>query len=299
MLGTMMKWICILGPAVVVHALPTLHTYHGSHLGSRQQAAPGGLTDIDILQFALTLEHLESAFYKEGFAKFPASDFTALGLTEEEIAALQQIGQTEATHVSMLLSAIASAGFQPVMPCKYNFGFTDAAGMVATARVLEAVGVSAYLGAAPLLNSSAILSTAATILTVESRHQTFIRTVSGAEPVPAAFDTPLGPRGVFTLAAPFITECPAGSNLNVPAFPAIQLSTGTSNISAGQSLAVAGAEGSFCAFVNQGATKFVPLAGGSCTVPQGLAGEVYMMITSAERVCDDVILAGPSVLELS
>ena len=203
----------------------------------------------------MTLEHLESAFYREGFAKFPAGDFTALGLNEDSIAALQKIGETEATHVSMLLSAIASAGFQPVMPCKYNFGFTDAASMVATARVLEAVGVSAYLGAAPLINSSAILSTAATILTVESRHQTFIRTVSLAEPVPAAFDTPLGPRGVFTLAAPFITECLGGSNLNVQAFPTVKLSTSNADVKAGQSLALADpaqpAGGSFCAFVNQ------------------------------------------------
>ena len=94
---------------------------------------------------ALTAEHLESAFYAQGFAKFPASDFKAIGLSDASITALLAVGQSEATHVSTLLSAIASAGFQPVQPCTYNFGFTDAAAMVATARVLEAVGISAYV----------------------------------------------------------------------------------------------------------------------------------------------------------
>ncbi|RPB27860.1 hypothetical protein L211DRAFT_778559, partial [Terfezia boudieri ATCC MYA-4762] len=59
--------------------------------------------------------------------------------------------------------------------CTDNFNIPDAAIMVATAKVLEAVGVSAYLGAAALAKISTILSAAASIVTVESRHQTFIR----------------------------------------------------------------------------------------------------------------------------
>lgn len=93
----------------------------------------------------MTAEHLETAFYSQGFAKFPASDFQALGLNQANIAALQSVGQSEAVHVSTLLSAIAGAGVKPVEPCTYNFAFTTAQAMVATARVLEAVGVSAYV----------------------------------------------------------------------------------------------------------------------------------------------------------
>lgn len=91
----------------------------------------------------MTLEHLESAFYKEGFAKFTAADFLALGLTQEDVDGLTQIGVTEATHVTALMAAIAGAGATPVQPCTYNFGLTDAASMVAAAKVLEAVGISA------------------------------------------------------------------------------------------------------------------------------------------------------------
>jgi len=91
----------------------------------------------------LTLEFLEAAFYQQGFAQFQDSDFEALGLSAEQITDLKSIGQTEQVHVTTLLSAIAGAGTQPVAPCNYNFGFTDAASMVATASILENVGVSA------------------------------------------------------------------------------------------------------------------------------------------------------------
>ncbi|KAF2189610.1 hypothetical protein K469DRAFT_562185 [Zopfia rhizophila CBS 207.26] len=266
-------------------------------------AAPGGgLSDIDILQFALTAEHLESTFYSQGFAKFPMSDFQALGISDANIKALQKVGETEATHVSTLLSSISQAGAAPVQPCKYNFAFTDAKAMVATARVLEAVGVSAYLGAAPLINSSDVLSAAASIATVESRHQAFIRIASGAEPVPAAFDTPLGPRAVFTLAAQFIESCPEGSNLNIQAFPSIALQN-PEQATVGQNLALADsaqpAGAQFCAFVAPGGTQFEPLTDGNCKVPQNLQGEVYMMITKSQSVADAEVLAGPSVIQPS
>ncbi|KAK3203657.1 hypothetical protein GRF29_106g200552 [Pseudopithomyces chartarum] len=268
-------------------------------------AAPGGgLSDVDILQFALTAEHLESTFYSQGFAKFPMSDFTALGLTDTQIKSLMTVGQTEATHVTTLQAAIAGAGAKPVEPCNYNFdaALKDAKTMVATARVLEAVGVSAYLGAAPLVNSSDVLTAAATIVTVEARHQAFIRVASGAEPVPAAFDTPLGPRAVFTLAAQFINSCPEGSNLNIQAFPSIALQNPEqaavgSNLKLANAGNPAGAQ--FCAFVAPGGNQFSPITDGNCVVPQNLNGEVYMMIVKSQSVADSEVLAGPSVIQPS
>ena len=74
---------------------------------------------------------------------FPPSDFMALGLQQDQVNDLVSIGGTEQVHVETLLSAISATGTAPVQPCNYKFGFTDAAGMVATAAVLENVGVSA------------------------------------------------------------------------------------------------------------------------------------------------------------
>ncbi|KAH7393672.1 ferritin-like domain-containing protein [Cadophora sp. MPI-SDFR-AT-0126] len=281
-------------------------------LEERQNPAtglPDGLTDIDILEFALTLENLETAFYQQGFAKFPDSDFAALGLAPQEITNLKSIGGTEATHVTTLTSAIAGAGTAPVAPCTYNFAFTDAKSMVATAAVLENVGVSAYLAAAPLVKTPGILTVAAEIVTVEARHQTFIRTASRVAAIPSAFDTPLGIRSVFTLAAGFISSCPAGSNLAITPFPALTMTAGAPTaVAAGSTVQLSstaqGATG--CAFVNgglPGGAAFTPFANGACTVPPNLAGVTYVHLTSATptdgTLTDAITVAGPMVMTIS
>ncbi|RDL32044.1 Ferritin-like protein [Venustampulla echinocandica] len=290
----------------------TISAYNA--ISARQNPAtglPDGLTDVDILQFALTLEFLETAFYEEGFAKFPESDFTALGLQAADITNLKSILTSEQTHVTTLLSAISGAGVKPVAPCKYKFGLTDAAGMVATAAILENVGVSAYLGAAPLVTTPSILSVAASIVTVEARHQTFIRVASKAEAIPSPFDTALGIRNVFTLAAGFIESCPEGSNLLVTPFPAVTMGAASANtkVLAGQSLALessASAGATFCAFTNAGApggTAFSPFTGGACVVPQNLKGFTYVNLASAGPatgvLTDGITLAGPMVMQVS
>ncbi|KAH0537276.1 hypothetical protein FGG08_005900 [Glutinoglossum americanum] len=303
--------------AGVVAGLAVVVSGHPTPQEKREAAAPGGITDTDILQLsrarvsggkrdeltqlysALTLEHLESTFYSDGFKKFPDSDFLALGLQQSDVDDLKQIGQTEATHVKTLQTVLQAAGQTPVQPCTYNFGFTNAAGMVATARILEAVGISAYIGAAPLVNSSDILTAAATIVTVEARHQTFIRLASGAQPVPGAFDTPLGVRGVFTLAAAFIQSCPQGSSLPIQPFAALQVNNNV-NITAGTTLSLMDPNQlqqlggvAFCAFTGGDGTQFVGLAGGSCTVPNGLTGEIYLTLTKdGKTLSDDQVLAG-------
>ncbi|KAF7944373.1 hypothetical protein EAE96_010770 [Botrytis aclada] len=305
----------VVGLAAVASALPALPRLNARALkmyeAKRQVTAtglPAELTDVDILQFALTLENLETAFYQQGFAKFPDSDFTALGLTTQDIANLKMVAMTEATHVTTLMTAISAAGTQPVAPCTYNFGFTTAQNMIATANVLENIGVSAYLGAAPLISSKAILTVAAEIVTVESRHQTFIRTASKVAAIPSAFDTPLGIRNVFSLAAPFISSCPQGSNLAVTPFPAVTLTTANEAITPGSTLQLTTtAQGATaCAFTNggqTGGTAFTPFANGACTVPQGLAGDAYLNLASQTPttgvLTDDITVAGALVLAIS
>ncbi|KAF7545579.1 hypothetical protein G7Z17_g9069 [Cylindrodendrum hubeiense] len=287
--------------------------YHELSKRQNDAAAGLGLNDFDILQFALTLENLEETFYRTGFEKFPDTDFAALGLNEQTIADLKGIGATEAQHVGLLQSALAQGGIQPVQACTYDFKFTDAAGMVATAAVLESVGVSAYLGAAPLLSDKAILSTAGAILTVESRHQTAIRVFAQQKAVPQALDTPLGPRAVFSLAAPFIVECPEGSNLNVAAFPPLAMAEGqdVAAVAIGVSIKLAStaATGATnCAFTSggllPGGTKFSAFTeADGCEVPQNVAGVTYVTLTSSAPLdgvlTDEITVAGPMVLTIS
>ena len=266
------------------------------------------------LDSALTLEWLETRFYQQGFAKFPASEFTALGLSQNQVNDLTNIGASEAAHVELLQGALAQAGIQPVQPCTYNFeaAFASAQAMVQTAAVLEQVGVYAYLGAAPILSDPSILATAGSIFSIEARHQTFIRGAAGLAAAPSPFDTPLSPQQVFSLAAPFITSCPDGSNLILTAFPTLTMTSPAANAAVKigdtlvlQSSAAAGA--TFCAFTAGGIpggtafTAFTEAAG--CVVPQNLAGTVYVNLASAGpldgKLTDSIILAGPMVLAIS
>lgn len=77
--------------------------------------------------------------------------------------------------------------------------------MAATARIVENVGVAAYSGGAILLTDPVLLGAAASILTVEARHQTVLNILSGGgTAIPAAFDIALTPSEVLALASPFI-----------------------------------------------------------------------------------------------
>ncbi|KAH8587103.1 ferritin-like domain-containing protein [Bisporella sp. PMI_857] len=311
--------LAALSLSTLTHGLPALSgtTMKNVQLAKRQNAAAAaaGLTDVDILQFALTLENLEGAFYSQGFAMFPDQAFAEAGLSQADIANLKSVGSTEQTHVTTLTGAIAAAGFLPVQPCTYNFGFTTPAAMLATAGVLENVGVSAYLGAAPLVTDPAILTVAGEIVTVEARHQTFIRAASKVADIPSAFDTPLGVRSVFSLAAPFISSCPMNSNLQITAFPPVTMTptpgaagNGTANMAAGTplTLTTTATGATMCAFSNGGApggTVFVPYTNSQCTVPQGLAGVAYVHLTSSvpagNILTDNVVVAGVQVIQVS
>ncbi|KAF4984341.1 hypothetical protein FZEAL_452 [Fusarium zealandicum] len=311
--------VCLAGAA---SAMPFGQRLNGRQLGyhamSKRQneaAAALGLNDFDILQFALTLEHLEETFYRESFLALSDEAFAPLGLSAESLLDLKQIGATEAAHVVLLQSAIAQGGFQPVESCKYDFAgaTSDPAVMVATAAILESVGVSAYLGAAPLLADPGILGTAGAILTVEARHQTAIRVFSQAEAVPQPLDTPLGPRAVFSLAAPFIVECPEGSNLAIKAFPALAMAEGQTAeavvVGAPIKLASeAAGTATHCAFTSggvlPGGTKFTTFTEGQgCEVPKEVQGITYVSLSSAGPLegilTDEITVAGPMVLTIS
>ncbi|KAF2155503.1 hypothetical protein K461DRAFT_318241 [Myriangium duriaei CBS 260.36] len=186
-------------------------------------AAPTSLekrntTDIDptILNYALTLEHLEAAFYHRGLAKFTKADFANAGFKDSRFYTnLKQVAADEATHVSALTATLKAAGQTAVKACKYDFGLTDPASFVDLASVLEGVGVSAYLGAASSITDKDYLTTAGSILTVEARHNAWIRREKNQFPFAQAFDTPLSFNAVYTLASGFITSCPKDN----PALP--------------------------------------------------------------------------------
>lgn len=81
---------------------------------SAQAATPH---DIVVLQYALTLEHLEAAFYKEGLARYSPYDFKDADYPAPVPQRLAQIGAQEATHVTALEGILRSLGVEPTKPC--------------------------------------------------------------------------------------------------------------------------------------------------------------------------------------
>ena len=82
--------------------------------------------------------------------------------------------------------------------------------MAATARVVENLGVAAYLGAAHLVDDPVLLTAAGSILTVEARHQTILNVLSNGVSIPQAFDLAFNPNEVLAIAGAFISGCDLG-----------------------------------------------------------------------------------------
>lgn len=102
--------------------------------------------------------------------KFSADDFTSAGFPSWVRGRVSEVALHEKTHVSLLTAALGSAAVQP---CDYAFPYTDVRSFLVFACGLENIGVSAYAGAAKYISEANYTEIAATILSVEARHQAF------------------------------------------------------------------------------------------------------------------------------
>ena len=154
--------------------------------------AQSGGGDVGILNFALTLEYLEAAFYTEAEQM--------LGADGELALFIRVVGAHERAHVSALKAVLGS---KAVKKPKFNFrGTTESESKFrATAQVLEDTGVKAYKGQAPRIKANAILNAALAIHAVEARHAAWIRDLNGTAPAPTAFDKPLSMSAVLAAVA--------------------------------------------------------------------------------------------------
>ncbi len=141
-----------------------------------------GMSDLDILNFALTLEHLEAVFYIQAI--------NSGNLRGQVLNVLTSVRDHEVAHVQTLTQVIRSLGGKPVArQARYNFGsMANQDVILKTAETLEGVGVGAYTGAAPLIkNKKTLLAAAASIEQVESRHYAAVRYLRGELPAPSAY----------------------------------------------------------------------------------------------------------------
>ncbi len=137
--------------------------------------------DVGILNYALTLEYLQAAFYTE---------VERIGAVTGDAARLARVvGGHEREHVRALLRVLGS---RAVARPKFDFrGATESEdAFVRTAVAFEDLGVAAYKGQAPRISSPAYLRFALAVHAVEARHAAWIRRVAGVVPAQSAFDEP-------------------------------------------------------------------------------------------------------------
>lgn len=147
---------------------------------SNSAHAQDGMTDIDILNYALTLEHLESRAYK---------DVNSIGmLTGKAQEYFVTFGDQEAAHVVALTGTITKLGGTPVRAqAEYNIPtFNNEQEVLDYFQMLEELGAAAYLGAAPLIQDSELLTAAVSIHNVEGQHAAVLSDLVG-KPVAPAF----------------------------------------------------------------------------------------------------------------
>lgn len=267
--------------------------------------------DVDILQFALTLERLENKFYKEALSMWSVDDFVDANFTEDFYTQLKYIAHDEEAHLLFLEQVIKAAGAEPVQACTYNLPLDSPASFVQSIAAFEGVGVSAYLGAASLISSKKYLTAAGSILSTEAIHQAAARNAIGEIPMANPFATPLSANAIYSIASKFIESCPA-NNTKLPfkAYPELLVTQGlptamNSSITFASNGTLPNSTQIYVTFVS--GLDVIPVVGsrnGSsirATVPEDVSGQSYVFLTTgnSSNLTDSNILYGPAIIEVT
>src|ERR1700691_3424027 len=169
-------------------------TMVGGSFLSKAASASTTINDADILNFALNLEYLEAEFYSMATYGSTLLELGVLTSAEESgpttggnmvpdfgaspLAFLATaLRVTEIDHVKYLRAALGSAAVKKptINLAALGYGFANVDSFLKLSRQFEDVGVSAYLGAAPLISSKTYLGAAGAILATEAQHSGSIR----------------------------------------------------------------------------------------------------------------------------
>ncbi len=172
-------------------------------MATNSQSAGGGETaqfgkgDIGILNYALTLEYLETAFY---------NDVIKSGLFKgAELETIRKFGSEEAQHVAALTAAVKQMGGKPAPEPKTEFPLKNAKSVLELASTVENLGAAAYLGQAGNIKSPEVLASALAIHSVEGRHASALNTLLGKSITPdGAFAKAATAEEVLKSVEPFI-----------------------------------------------------------------------------------------------
>jgi hypothetical protein len=223
-----LKATAVAGTMTAVESLSP-GTIAGLALG-HAAAQEGG--DEGVLRYALTVENMKNALYR--------SLVGGALLSGSSLDAARTFGTQEGDHVQDLTTALQDlqATNIPQEQAQYNFpAYQSQAEVLDSLLVIEDLASAAYLGAAPLIQSGDILSTAIQTHTVEAEHATGIRLLSGQDPLPFAFATPQTSNEVLRALAPILGTALPGTGAETTPWKVIGIAGGVAAAAAGVALA--------------------------------------------------------------
>jgi rubrerythrin len=163
----------------------------------KSETAQFGKGDVGILNYALTLEYLETAFY---------ADVVKSGLFKgADLETIRKFGAEEAEHVEALTAAVKQLGGKPAPEPKAEFPLKSTKSVLELAATVENLGAAAYLGQAANIQSPEVLASALAIHSVEGRHAATLNTLLGESITPdGAFAKPADVKTVLKSVEPFL-----------------------------------------------------------------------------------------------
>ena len=150
--------------------------------------------DREVLEFALRLEYLQTAFYDEALSRGK--------LTGEVKQFAQVVGGEEREHLAYVKHALGHAG-GPAPKFQFGDAATDDAKFVVAAAKLEDTGLAAYNGQAENI-SRATLKSVARVMSVEGRHAAWARSLAGQVPAPVPDDQPISASQALQAIKPYL-----------------------------------------------------------------------------------------------
>ena len=167
--------------------------------GRRSALAQEFESDLDILNYALSLENLETSFYGKVIES---------GLFRgSQLELIKKFADNERQHRELLEATVEKLGGKPAAPVKTTFPLNSASGVLTLAATIENAGAAAYLGQANRIRDKEVLAAALSIHSVEARHAATLNGLVGLPPTPqGSFAAPLSMEEVLTTVQQFIVS---------------------------------------------------------------------------------------------
>ena len=267
-------------------------------LTSKSKAQTGvtaSASDIQILNYALALEHLEANFYTRGLERFTAESFNQAsfgpilgsGTVQGVYTNLTRIRDHEVAHVQALQQVITAVGGTPVAACTYRFPYSNVDQFLQVAQTLEETGVMAYNGALGQMQNRQLMAAGVSITTVEARHAAYLNLVNSSIPFPRAFDEAKMMTEILQMIAPYTDSCPTTPTQPSDQFQAVlnpkNLVTATPQIRLDATASTSGTDQALASYMVRAVQGTVAITGANTAMPtvffQGGMGDYIFELT--------------------